>query len=151
MFHVEDFALSNFYFFRPLVKFPLENDLRKLAVNAELLEFVIKRRNANHPWRPSSKAAPKQRQYAQRNQRLLINQHFRSPFHGLPLPDPSQLSQNCYEADDQRNRRVLLSTFLCAPVFFITFLLRRFLRFLPITVSPCAPAIDCSSYVDCRL
>ncbi len=25
MFHVEAFALSNFYFFRPLVKFPIEN------------------------------------------------------------------------------------------------------------------------------
>ncbi len=28
-------------------------------MNAELLEFVIKRRSANHSWRPSSKAAPK--------------------------------------------------------------------------------------------
>ncbi len=59
MFHVEAFALSNSYFFRPLLKFPKENNLRKLLVNAELLEFVIKRRSANHSWRPSSKAAPK--------------------------------------------------------------------------------------------
>ncbi len=56
MFHVEAFALSNSYFFHPLVKFPLENNLRKLPVNAELLEFVIKRRSANHSMRPSSKA-----------------------------------------------------------------------------------------------
>ncbi len=58
MFHVEAFSLSNSYFFRPLVKFPYENNLRKLPVNAELLEVVIKRRKANHSWRPSSKAAP---------------------------------------------------------------------------------------------
>ncbi len=59
MSHVEAFALSNSYFFRPLVKFPGENNLRKRPVNAELFEFVIKRRSANHTWRPSSKAAPK--------------------------------------------------------------------------------------------
>ncbi len=58
MFYVEAFALSNSYFFRPVVKFPLENSLRKLPVNAELLEFVIKRRSANQSWRPSSKAEP---------------------------------------------------------------------------------------------
>ncbi len=61
MFYVEAFALSNSNFFRPLVKFPWENNLRKLPVNAELLEFVIKCRSANHSWRPSSKAAPKKR------------------------------------------------------------------------------------------
>ncbi len=55
MFHVVAFSLSNSYSFRPLVKFPKENNLRKLPVNAELLELVIKRRGANHSWRPSSK------------------------------------------------------------------------------------------------
>ncbi len=32
---------------------------RKPLVNAELLEFVIKRQSANHSWWPSSKVAPK--------------------------------------------------------------------------------------------
>ncbi len=35
-----------------------ENDFRKPPVNAELLELVIKRRRANHSWRPSLKAEP---------------------------------------------------------------------------------------------
>ncbi len=40
MFYVEAFALPNSYFFRPLVKFSWETNLRKLPVNAELFEFV---------------------------------------------------------------------------------------------------------------
>ncbi len=59
MFHVVAFSFSNSYFFRPLVKFPWRNNFRKPPVNAEFLEIVIKRRSANHSWRPSSKAAPK--------------------------------------------------------------------------------------------
>ncbi len=73
MFYVEAFALSNSYFFRPLVKFPLENNLRNLPVNAELLEFVIKRRSANHSWRPSSKAAPKKGFYNVRDQNFAMH------------------------------------------------------------------------------
>ncbi len=38
-----------------------KNNLWKPLVNAELLASVIKRRSANHSWRPSLKAAPKKR------------------------------------------------------------------------------------------
>ncbi len=41
MLSVEAFALSNSYLFRPLVKFPYENNLRKLPVNAQHLGFAI--------------------------------------------------------------------------------------------------------------
>ncbi len=57
IFHVVAFSLSNSYFFRPLVRLLYENDFRKPPVNAERLEFVIKRRSASHSWRPSSRAA----------------------------------------------------------------------------------------------
>ncbi len=35
-------------FLGPLARFLYENDIRKPLVNAELIEFVIKRRSANH-------------------------------------------------------------------------------------------------------
>ncbi len=78
IFHVVAFSLSSSYFFRPLVRFLSENYFRKPPVNVELLEFVIKRRSANHSWWPSSKAAPKSHPSLplvvnQTNMRMLYN------------------------------------------------------------------------------
>ncbi len=39
-------------------KVSYKNDFRGPPGSAEFLDFVIKRRSANHSWRPSSKAAP---------------------------------------------------------------------------------------------
>ncbi len=46
---------------------------QKPPVNAEFLEFVIKRRSTNHSWRPSSKAAPKSNLIEYANRSILSN------------------------------------------------------------------------------
>ncbi len=59
MFHEVAFFIVQFLFLPSSRGVSLGKRFKKSPVNAEFLEFVIKRRSANHSWRPSSKAAPK--------------------------------------------------------------------------------------------
>ncbi len=58
MFYAEAFFIVQFLFLPSSCEVSLRKQLKKTPVNAELLEFVIKRRSANHSWWPSSKAPP---------------------------------------------------------------------------------------------
>ncbi len=55
----------------------LRKRFQKSPVNADFLEFVIKRLSANYSWRPSTKAAPKRPlSFLINGKRLMTVQHF---------------------------------------------------------------------------